>query len=300
MSESNSISQTFKDLGLVDGKLTDNEQNQSNSNGRKKIVLSQRSLTLEEEKVSPDQEKKTSQLEEQKVEQSQAMITSNLNLLKRKLDKNTKEELKQIKLSLDKPKQETPVLMSFRPQKKYPRETKIKAVELCQKVGVNRVASSTGIPESSLRRWSKVGVDRLGTSGRAPFYQEIEEDLFNYFKNLRTAGISINNQLLLNEARRIANSHGIEGFLGTLSWLDGFKKRHDIVYRRPTRTSQKLSPDSVEMLGKFQKEFLVLVESHGYPLEAICNIDETGICFDMPLHHTLDNKVFFFLIILNS
>ena len=41
---------------------------------------------------------------------------------------------------------------------------------MSKKVGVSHVASHTGVPESSVRRWRKVSVDRLGRSGRKPLY----------------------------------------------------------------------------------------------------------------------------------
>ena len=39
--------------------------------------------------------------------------------------------------------QQTPITVTFRPQKKYQVNTKVKAIELCKKVGTLRVAAST-------------------------------------------------------------------------------------------------------------------------------------------------------------
>ena len=113
--------------------------------------------------------------------------------------------------------------------------------------------------------------------------------------NCRAEGISVNNRYLLKEARIIAQQKDIEDFIGTLSWLEGFKRRHNIVYRRPTRVSQKLKPDSQEQLKQFQEKYIELQKKHQYDPNAIVNIDETGISMDMPSNQTLHIKVNFSL-----
>ena len=131
---------------------------------------------------------------------------------------------------------------------------------------------------------------RKGTNGRKPKYEEIEPQLYEISKEFRSAGILVN-KYLLKEARIIAEAKGIVDFIGTPSWLDGFKKRYEIVYRKPTRVAQKLKDNAEEELKKFQEKYIELLKAHNYHPDAIVNIDETGICMDMPSNQTLNTKV---------
>jgi hypothetical protein len=120
---------------------------------------------------------------------------------------------------------------------------------------------------------------------------ELEQKLLASFKDLRRKGIQVSNKLLIKESRRIANSLGFEDFIGSYSWLDGFKRRNNICYRRPTKVSQKLKETSQKDIEEFQAKLESLVEKHKYPVDAIANFDETGVCLDMPSKRTLEFKV---------
>jgi len=304
-----SLNKSFQDLFLFEEKKTnENFHVSENSNNifHNQHFQSQRSLTIGEDthiigiedtqthsqtllKPLPEEEKTNL---DQQIDDPQPFSSA---LKRKRLDNATKEELKMLKSTVEGSKQGKPVLIQLKPQRKYQVETKVKAVELCGKVGTLKVAASTSIPESTLRRWQKVGVNRVGHSGRHPKYKNIEPDLFASFMNCRAEGISVNNRYLLKEARIIAQQKDIEDFIGTLSWLEGFKRRHNIVYRRPTRVSQKLKPDSQEQLKQFQEKYIELQKKHQYDPNAIVNIDETGISMDMPSNQTLHIKVNFSL-----
>jgi len=162
---------------------------------------------------------------------------------------------------------------------------------LAKKIGASKVTRWTGIPETSVRRWVKTGSDRVGKNGHKPQYLPIEEELVKLFVEYRVQGFQITNKILLLEARKIASQKGLIDFTGSQSWLEGFKKRNRIVYRRQTRIAQKLKPDTREKLAAFQSRFLELTQEHQYPISAIVNIDETRVTFDSPSNFTLDIQV---------
>ena len=62
--------------------------------------------------------------------------------------------------------------------------------------------------QSSLRRWRKAGLGRVGMSGRKPLYQLLELELFEIFKAKRAKGNAMTNQDLLREPKERAVSLG--------------------------------------------------------------------------------------------
>ena len=200
------------------------------------------------------------------------------------------EQLKMMKQEAEEAKNSGLIHIKLKTQRKYTKQAKTEAVEIVKIWGASRTAAQTGIPETTLRRWSNKGTEKLGQSGRKPQFTDIEVDLFAKFQDARSKGILVNNNYLLQEARNIAKAKGIQHFIGTLSWLDKFKQRHNIGYRRNTHVGQKLKPGWKEELKQFQKSFMKLNEKHHYPLEAIWNIDETGITYDNPSNYTLEIK----------
>ena len=164
-------------------------------------------------------------------------------------------------------------------------------MELSKKLGPLKVYLQTGIPETSIRRWSKIGPERKGTSGRKPQFEELEEELEKFFKVLRQKGLPVNNIILTTQAKKIADEKNLTTFVGSQGWLEGFKRRKGIVYRKHTRVSQKLKDDSITKLEEFQTEFLRLTAEHKYPLSAIVNIDESGVWFDSPSNYTREVQV---------
>jgi len=47
----------------------------------------------------------------------------------------------------------------------------------------------------------------------------------------------------------------------------------------------------VDQLKEFQKKYIEFQAMHHYDPNSVINIDETGICLDMPAHQTLNLKV---------
>jgi len=214
---------------------------------------------------------------------------------KRKIDFQLSQDLKQLKTavneSMNKKRQDNPIQINIR--RTYTEGTKLKALELTNKLGFQKVAFQTDIPETTLRRWAKVGIENKGTNGRPPFFPSIEADLVKVFRDARMNGMLMTNAILLKEAQIIAQMQKNKDFIGSMSWLRGVKNRNNIVYRRGTKIAQKLPLDAFEKFNEFTTEVTNLLEVNRYPLEAIVNIDETGIFFDTFSNQTLEFKVKF-------
>jgi len=191
--------------------------------------------------------------------------------------------------------QEAPkVKLAFTTYRRYSETAKASAVGLAKTIGVARASMHSGIPETSIRRWQKSGLSRTGKSGRIPLFPEIEAELLKVFKDFRHNGILQTNKSLQLEARRIAQRLKNNDFVGTGSWLQGFKKRNGICYRRGTKVGQRIPQDAEERIQEFKSQIVKLFEEHKYHLEAVVNADETGLCFDALSHSTLEFKVFYY------
>lgn len=265
----------------------------------KQLTFESEDFAREEEKFAPGEDiihskKPNSELEEISAgEEEFQMIPTFRRSLKRKVDSEETRQLKQIKLTVTKLENpsEQKVKVKLQPYRRYAQDVKLKAVALAAKLGASKVSAKTGIPESSIRRWKSVGVARLGVSGRKPQFSDLEVELLHLFKIQRNRGISMSNRTLLIAARNIAERRGLHGFVGSPSWLDGFKRRSRICYRRSTRVCQKIKKESEQQAKEFQDQIAQLTQKYNYPKGAIVNADETGIFFDCPSSYTLDFKV---------
>ena len=104
-------------------------------------------------------------------------------------------------------------------------------------------------------------------------------------------GILMINSALLTEARQIAVRLKIKDFVGTYSWLQRFKDRNQICYRKTTRMGQKLHPSAKKEAENFKAKIIELCEKYRYPMNAVVNLDESGIFFDAPSGQTLEFRV---------
>ena len=190
---------------------------------------------------------------------------------------------------------EMPII--FTTKRRYSETSKLRALELAHQHGFQKVAANTGIPETTIRRWSKVGVKKIGVSGRIPLFPAVEAELVNVFRDNRAKGLMIINSHLLQEARKIALRQKNPQSIGTMSSLQGIKKRQGICYRRHTRVAQKLPQDAPEKIEAFSNRIKLLFEEHAYDLKSVVKIDETGFFFDSFADQTLEFKVSLLLLL---
>ena len=203
-------------------------------------------------------------------------------------------ELKAFKLMVEEEKIEAEkIKVNFKAVRRYTEETKSNTLKLAAKLGKHQVSLKSGIPETSIRRWRNIGAARKNGSGRPPQFLEVEKELLDFFRDSRNAGLLVSNNSLLFQARKIAERLKVKDFSGTLSWLEGVKRRNGITYRKSTRVGQRVPSTAKEDIEEFHKRFVELFERHKYPLSAIVNIDETGMNFDSVSSYTLDFKVNF-------
>jgi len=244
---SQELNTTFEELVIRDPESNELPTSQTKSNHLPIVKVKEPERKKKIQKAASQSEISTSHLQASQVfdheERKEPLCTESTiqNRGKTKgLDTITTEKLKKVKLMATndtRPQLTEKVTINLKTYKRYSQDTKVQALELAQQLGPSRVSVHTGIPETTIRRWSKVGIDRTGNSGRLPTFPVVEQELLKVFQAFRSVGIQQTNKSLLFESRKIADRLKQNDFVGSSSWLRGFKRRNGIVYRREDRTT---------------------------------------------------------------
>jgi len=133
----------------------DNHDNQQ----KKKVVKSQSSIKSSESQSQSRNQSQIQPIEETK-ELAPQIPQNNKFAQRRKFDgEEIKEDLKKLRLTIQEDTEKvkgSSLIVKY--QRKYTEQTKQKALELSGQIGPHSVAVKTGIPESTIRRWQKIGL----------------------------------------------------------------------------------------------------------------------------------------------
>lgn len=173
---------------------------------------------------------------------------------------------------------------------------KLKAIEAV-KSGLKRkdVALQFGIHESTLSiilkkeaeflKKQESGESLLCKRRRIAEFPNLEQCLFTWFKQCRNKNISVSGPILKEKAEEFAKSLGICNFKASNGWLENFKKRHDLAFK-------KVCGESASVSKEVCKEWKSQLESllNGYDPNDVFNADETGLFFKCLPDKTLTFK----------
>lgn len=111
---------------------------------------------------------------------------------------------------------------------------------------------------------------------RRPKFEEVDRSTFEVFLRLREENIAVSGPMIQNIALKIANSLEIKDFTASSGWLDRFKQRNDLKFKKLVGESASADHESAI---SFIKEFEKIRKS--YKNEEIFNCDETGLFYKM-------------------
>ena len=77
-------------------------------------------------------------------------------------------------------------------------------------------------------------------------------------------------------------------FKASLGWYQNWKQQHSVSFRVKTTLAQPLQEDMEEKIVKFHCFIIAARQRAGYPLSRIYNMDETPMCFELPLTRSLE------------
>ena len=129
---------------------------------------------------------------------------------------------------------------------------------------------------------------RVERPGGKPFWPELEARLVSWVRKKRQEGVGISGSMIRLKAKVFALEMGVGDLRGGTTWCYRFMRRHDLVLRHKTRLSQKLPREFEVKILALQWSVICLRQSHKYEMQAIGNMDETPMTFDMPLNRTVD------------
>ena len=167
---------------------------------------------------------------------------------------------------------------------------------------ISRTAREFNVDRKRVREWERgydnllqhnVGKERkrrrIG-SGRGPRSTDLDQKVFNFLEEERSQGRPVSNQLLHGTAMQIAGGLELPDFRASPGWLNGWKRRYSVGFRRFTNTSQKVPKDYADKLQQFRKSIIAIRKAKDIPPSRIINMDQTMCRFDMPPRGTNNRK----------
>ncbi|RHZ05797.1 hypothetical protein DYB26_011133 [Aphanomyces astaci] len=183
-----------------------------------------------------------------------------------------------------------------KPRRRYTQAVKRDMVVKMQSASTRDLEAATGIPKSNLSRWKNQTAELLQFNGPQRRYNldgagrptEIPNTtaLETYMHILRDAEWAVTCTHLVNFLKRherpwldeyLANKNC--GCQALLKLLQRFCAKHDFTRQKPSKakkSQQELSATRAAFAQVFNKAFI------GYTSDAIFNVDETGMTYDMP------------------
>ena len=117
-------------------------------------------------------------------------------------------------------------------------------------------------------------------------HKDVDEALLQWFKQARNNGIPVNGPLLLAKADALAAALNDVSFKATTGFIDRWKTRHGITFKKICGEERSVSPQDTEkwlnitlpqLLGRFSPE-------------DVYNLDETGLFYKLKPDKTLEFK----------
>ena len=139
-------------------------------------------------------------------------------------------------------------------------------------------------------------VKRLNTGAR-PKYPQLEEELLEWFRELRRQLKTVTRYMISARARNLASKQeyrtlypDIHKCKFTHKWVDGFMSRNLLVNRRHTTVTQRLPEEYNEDQQNFLSYILYRRTECNYPLNLISNMDETLMAFNLLSQSTIEER----------
>lgn len=147
----------------------------------------------------------------------------------------------------------------------------------------NEIQSEFGLPEStyykiiksrdSIKSQCSEGHGNIKRSRHSEF-PDIENCLLEWIKQTLNKNIPIDGPLLKQKSKDFATRLGYQNFSASNGWLEGFKRRHDIAFKKAAGESRSVDQS---VCNRWTEELPSLLK--GYDPNDIYNADETALFF---------------------
>ncbi|XP_041366065.1 tigger transposable element-derived protein 6-like [Gigantopelta aegis] len=189
-------------------------------------------------------------------------------------------------------------------RKRYTVKDKLDVVGWFRRNGRNLSAAEReyGISRKQVRLWDKdyekllmfsKGKDserkNIG-SGAEAMNTEMDQAVFEWFKDERAEGRCVSNYFLQSKAREVASQIRVQKFQASNGWLRRWKQRYSVGIRRGTNDAQKIPSDYKEKMSGFHSAIRALRQKWDYTDYNIANMDQTMVRFDTVPKYTNEVK----------
>lgn len=148
--------------------------------------------------------------------------------------------------------------------------------EIAKEFGIQPNTLSTILrnKEKILKAWTYNEVCASRKRLREPRFSELEECTLRWFKEARDNNIPISGPVLLNKAEEFSKMLKIDNFKGSIGWLNRFKERHGLSFKKVCSESASVSENDCENWKIKLTSFISKYDSSN-----IFNIDETALFY---------------------
>lgn len=157
--------------------------------------------------------------------------------------------------------------------------------DIAEEYGIPASTLSTILKQEELVRQRMVSGNLNNKRVRKSEFPEVEECLIKWFKQCRDHNVSVGGPILKEKAEHFAKSFGYNNFRASNGWLEKFKQRHDIVFRKVCGESASVD-DSV--CKNWKEELKTMLKD--YDPKNIFNADETALYYQCLPDKTLTFK----------
>lgn len=171
-------------------------------------------------------------------------------------------------------------------------EEKVKVIEAVNTGDKKKsdIAKQFGIPANTLSTIlkNKEKYENQASSSKrlkGPEFKDIEECVLQWLKQCRDKNLPISGPTLQEKATEFAKQLGKPNFRASNGWLQNFKKRNEIVFKKVTGESASVDD---QVCTQWSEQLPELTK--GYKPEDIFNADETGMYYQCLPDKTLTFK----------
>ena len=185
-------------------------------------------------------------------------------------------------------------------RKMYSKGQKKKVADYARFHGVRKAAKKFSVGHSNVVRWQKEEVSRIrnpvkrshkcGQGRKLTYSKELEDKLVAWILEKReTDCVAISTQVIRCKALALITPVK-PSFKASDGWVRKFMKRNNLVLRAKTHISQALPKDLEEKISAFRRQVTSIFENGDFPLEFVCNMDETPVFLDLVPNRVVDKR----------
>lgn len=157
--------------------------------------------------------------------------------------------------------------------------------DIAEEYGIPASTLSTILKQEELVRQRMVAGNLNNKRVRKSEFPDVEECLIKWFKQCRDHNVSVGGPILKEKAEEFAKSLGINNFRASNGWLEKFKQRNDIAFRKVCGESASVDDNVCE---NWKEELKTLLKD--YDPKNIFNADETALYYQCLPDKTLTFK----------